>query len=62
MSNNNEIVGTNFDWNLFGYEIDLLEMVIEIHDELLKKGKTLKLTKYPSMKAFREKTEGVLNG
>ena len=40
------LVGTNWDPNMFGKEIEPLELAVEIADEVIAKGKSLNLNKY----------------
>ena len=46
MSNDGLLLGTNFDQNMFGYETDPLDLVIEFSKELKKQEKEITLKKY----------------
>ena len=46
MYNDGLLVGTNWDANMFGKEIEPLELALEIADEVIAKGKSLSLNKY----------------
>jgi len=52
MSNDGLLVGTNFDRNLFGYEVDPLELLLEILNELEETNKQIQLTHFESLEAF----------
>lgn len=46
MYNDGLLVGTNWDANLFGKEIEPLDLALQLTNELIAKGKTLILNKY----------------
>ena len=52
MSNDSLLVGTNFDRNLFGYEVDPLEILLEVLNELEETNKQIQLTHFESLEAF----------
>ena len=52
MSNDGLLVGTNFDRNLFGYEVDPLEILLEVLNELEETIKQIQLTHFESLEAF----------
>lgn len=54
MSGDDLMVGTNFDSNMFGYEADPLDLVIDLSKELSNQGKGIELQKY-------EKLEDLVN-
>ena len=54
------IVGTNWDANMFGKEIDPLELALEITDHLTAKGKSLRLGKYKDIIDFQTQVRKVL--
>ncbi|MEM1356584.1 MAG: DUF2750 domain-containing protein [Bacteroidota bacterium] len=60
LANDNRIIGTNFDWNMFGYEIDPLELIIEIITELKKQGKSLSLRKFSGIEDLEAQVKEVL--
>jgi hypothetical protein len=49
-----ELVGTAFDSNLFGYEIEPLDLAIEIIDELIKNRKEIKFSQFESVEEIQE--------
>lgn len=49
MDDDGLMVGTNFDENLFGTEADPLELIIEIHEELKKIKKPVRLENYDNL-------------
>jgi hypothetical protein len=54
MSNDGMLVGTNFDRNLFGYEVDPLELLLEILNELEDTNKQIQLAHFESLEALEE--------
>ena len=60
MHNDNILVGTNWDANMFGKESHPLELALEIIDELKLKGKQLKLTQYEGIEDFESKIRSAL--
>jgi hypothetical protein len=46
MSGDDLMVGTNFDSNMFGFEADPLDVIIELTNELNNQGKEIELQKY----------------
>lgn len=46
MSNDGLLVGTNFDRNMFGFETDPLNLIIELGKELKNQNKEISLGKY----------------
>lgn len=49
MNKDGLIVGTDFDSNLFGYEAEPLELILDIVEEFSEKGKSLELRKFESL-------------
>ncbi|MDR2236922.1 MAG: DUF2750 domain-containing protein [Chryseobacterium sp.] len=49
MNQDGLVVGTDFDSNLFGYEAEPLEVILQIIEELKRTGKTLSLRKFESI-------------
>jgi len=47
---NDLMIGTNFDWNLFGQEVEPIVLILEIVKELKKKRKGLSFKNFISMK------------
>ena len=54
MSNDGLIVGINFDQNLFGFEIEPLELIKALLGELCEQRKELSLRKFPSMTELKQ--------
>ena len=52
MHNDGLLVGTNWDPNMFGKEIEPLDLAIEIAAQIVMKGKDLELTKYKNIADF----------
>lgn len=46
MHNDGLIIGTEFDQNMFGFEIEPLELVLNLTTELKKLGKTIDFQKF----------------
>lgn len=59
MQNEDMIVGTNWDENLFGTELEPFDLALEIIDELRSKSKTLKLEKYESLEELEDQINDV---
>ncbi len=60
MSNDGMLVGTNFDRNLFGYEVDPLELLLEILNELEETNKQIQLTHFESLEALEEQVRNAI--
>ncbi len=56
----NELAGTNFDWNLFGQENDPIELAIEISDALQKLNKDLDFKKFEGIDDFKTQAMNIL--
>jgi hypothetical protein len=54
------LVGTNFDRNLFGYEVDPLELLLEILNELEETNKQIQLTHFESLEALEEQVRNAI--
>ena len=54
MDQDGSIVGTNFDWNLFGFEALPFNLLIELFDTLKAKEHTLNFQKYDSHDEFEK--------
>lgn len=52
MHNDGLLVGTNWDPNMFGKEIEPLYLAIEIADQIVTKGKDLEQSKYKNIADF----------
>jgi hypothetical protein len=55
MFNDGLIIGINFDQNLFGFEIEPLELIKALLVELHKQGKELSLRKFKSVEELEQK-------
>ena len=59
MANDRLVIGVDLDTELTGYEIDPLDLILEISDQLSAIGKTLKLKDYKSLDALVEEIESL---
>ncbi|NLD93388.1 MAG: DUF2750 domain-containing protein [Fibrobacter sp.] len=59
MANDGLVIGVDLDTELTGYEIDPLDLILEISDQLSAIGKTLKLKDYKSLDALVEEIESL---
>lgn len=60
MNSDGLIAGTNFDSNLFGYEAEPLELILDIIQELKNTGKPLELRKFESINDMENQIREVL--
>lgn len=60
MFNDGLLVGTNWDANLFGKEIEPLYLALQLTDELIAKGKTLTLNKYTDITDYQTQVRKAL--
>lgn len=60
MNSDGLLVGTNFDSNLFGYEAEPLELILDIIEELRSSGKSLELRKFENMEDLEKQIREVL--
>ncbi|KMQ64914.1 hypothetical protein ACM46_11955 [Chryseobacterium angstadtii] len=61
MNNDGIVAGTNFDSNLFGYEAEPLELVLDILEVLKKTEKNFPLRKFESFDDMQKQIKEVLN-
>jgi hypothetical protein len=61
MANDNLMVGSNFDLNMFGFEIDPLNLIIELGKELKKQNKDIKMKNYQNLEKLTIEIEKILN-
>ena len=61
MHNEGLLVGTSFDWDLFGYEIEALDLILEIAEAMRAAGKDLPLEKYESLAALEAEARAVID-
>jgi len=59
MADDGLLIGTDFDQNLVGFEIDPLDLVLEICEELKNQKKTVKLENYKSIDELIEEIESI---
>ena len=57
----NLMVGTNFDWNMFGFEIEPLELIIEIVEKLKEKNKNLIFKKFEGIEDIESQVKEIVN-
>jgi hypothetical protein len=60
MANDLIMAGTNFDADLFGHEIDPLELIIELSEELKNQKKEIKLQNHKSFDDFVNEVNKIL--
>jgi hypothetical protein len=60
MNNDGLIVGTNFDKNMFGYEIEPLDLILEIITELNLHNKEIELKKFDGIKDLETQVNEIL--
>ena len=61
MANDGLIVGTQFDQNLFGHEVEPLELIIELTSELKSNGKDFNFRKFNGIEDLENQVKGMLN-
>jgi hypothetical protein len=61
MANDELLIGTQFDQNLFGYEVEPLELIIELIDELKSIEKDLKLGKFNGIADLEKQVREIIN-
>ncbi|MDN5397308.1 MAG: DUF2750 domain-containing protein [Chryseobacterium sp.] len=61
MNNDGLVAGTNFDSNLFGFEAEPLELVLDIIEELKRTGKTINLVKFENIQEMETQIKDVLS-
>lgn len=61
MANENLMVGSNFDQNMSGSEIDPLELIVELDNELKNLGKTIHLQNYQRTDDLVNEVKKILN-
>jgi hypothetical protein len=60
--NDGLLVGTSFDQNMFGYEVEPLELILELIGELKSKQIGLELRKYADLEELEEQVKEIVNG
>ena len=61
MSIDGLLIGSNFDQNMFGFEVDPLELIIDLSKELKNQEKEIKLEKYHHISELTDEIEKILN-
>lgn len=56
------LIGTNFDWNMFGFEIEPLELAFEIIEKLKAKDLKIDFKKYDDMEDFEQRIKDNITG
>lgn len=59
--NDELLVGTSFDQNMFGYEVEPLELILEIIEELKSKQIGLALRKYADIEELEEQVKEIVD-
>ncbi|MFB9080051.1 DUF2750 domain-containing protein [Flavobacterium procerum] len=60
MDNDGLLVGTNFDQNMFGYEIEGYELILELIEELKKSNDKLEFKKFDSIEDLESQIKEIL--
>lgn len=60
MENDRLLVGTEFDQNMFGYESDPLELILELVNELIQHKKELHFKKFKGLLDVKDQVEKIL--
>ena len=55
------LVGTEFDQNMFGFEVDPLELIIDLLNELEANNQQLKFTKLKDQVTLKSQINEILN-
>jgi hypothetical protein len=61
MANDNLMVGSNFDQNMFGFEIDPLELIVELSEELKEQEKEIIMQKYKRLDDLVIEVKKIIN-
>jgi len=61
MDNDGILVGTNFDQNMFGYEVEPLDLILEIVTELKNTGENLELASFDDIEDLEEQVKELLD-
>jgi len=61
MYNDGIIVGTNFDWNMFGFEIEPLELILELTEKLKAKKKDLNFNKFDGIEDIEQQAKEIID-
>ncbi|MGS2727898.1 DUF2750 domain-containing protein [Psychroserpens sp. BH13MA-6] len=60
MANDGLLIGTQFDQNLFGYEVEPLDLIIELTTELKSIGKDLTFRKFNGIDDLEKQVKGII--
>jgi hypothetical protein len=60
MSNDKLLVGTNFDQNMFGYEVEPLELILDLVKELRTIKSEIRFLKFSSLDDLEEQIKGAI--
>lgn len=60
--NDNSLIGTNFDWNLFGQENEPLELIIEITTALKERNEELGFKKFKNIDDIANQAKNIMEG
>ncbi|NER11758.1 Protein of unknown function [Muriicola jejuensis] len=61
MGNDGLLVGTQFDKNMFGFEVDPFELIIDLTTELKSQGKDLNLLKFNGISDLEKQVKTLIN-
>jgi len=59
--NDGQMIGTNFDQNMFGFEVDPLDLIIDLSKELKNQEKEIKFEKYHHFTDLTDEIEKIIN-
>ncbi|MGG7074453.1 DUF2750 domain-containing protein [Campylobacter sp. 9BO] len=57
ISQNNAVLGIDFDANLYGFEADALELVLDVIEELKRQEKSIELQDFESLDELKEQVK-----
>ncbi|WP_420574262.1 DUF2750 domain-containing protein [Kordia sp.] len=60
MENDNLLIGTGFDENMFGYEAEPLELILELTTELKSLGKDLEFRKFKGISDLEKQVKAII--
>ena len=61
MANDGLLIGTQFDQNLFGYEVEPLDLILELTAELKSNGKDLNFRKFNGNEDLEKQVNRIIN-
>jgi len=61
MSNDGLLIGSNFDQNMFGFEVNPFELILDLSKELNNQKREIKLEKYRHINELTDEIEKIIN-